>query len=150
MTAVSATTPPATAICSRSFGNVKCFQGTLTARIWPLLLTAVLFDLLVAVALLVLWRFQILCVGRSKLVGWGFLAGGLLLVTLFALVIALRLNFWHISVWVGINAVPDKLFTFAGDSATRSSRVLDARRRNANELARSRCKRPHGPDVVIL
>ncbi len=83
-------------------------------NVWPHLLSSPLFELMVAAVLILLLRFVILCVKRSALVGWVLLLGGLALLLLLPVTLAVEPSFPVLRAWAMFNLVPDKMLPLSG------------------------------------
>ncbi len=89
-------------------------QNTLrTFHVWPHVLAYVLFEIAVAVALVLMLRFLMICMKRDKVVGWAFLLGGGVIVSLFPLAVTRWLSFLGIGLWAMSNLSPGKTLPLA-------------------------------------
>ena len=117
-------------------------------NVWPHLISYLLFELMVAAVLILLLRFIILCVKRSALVGWVLLIGGLGLILLLPVSLALEPRFPVLGAWALWNLVPDKMLPLAGAAVavTGIVSILSPR----DETAPSGCGGPLGRVAKIL
>ena len=84
-----------------------------TFNIWPHILSALLFELMVAALVLLLLRFLLTCARGDRVAGWVLLIVGGLLVSLIPLYLAFRINVFGIGYWALSSLTPDKMLFFA-------------------------------------